>query len=193
MKIEEVIKNRRTIRKYNRKALQKKDLVKILEAARWAPSVHNAQPWRFIVLRKRSLIEAIGNILIAKCRNLLSGFNVVLKETAQIIFEAPVVVVVYDTCELSSRMKKFEEPYFFVTKVSEYQSISASIENSLLMAHCLGIGSAWLTSPLFCDKEIMSFLKLNGSLVAILTFGYPAERVQFPARKSLKNIVEYRL
>src|SRR3990170_4490271 len=52
--VTDAIKNRRSIRKLASKTVPKKILGEILEAARWAPSAHNAQPWRFIILTEKS-------------------------------------------------------------------------------------------------------------------------------------------
>ena len=61
----DAIKKRRSIRKYSSRPISKEVLNEILEAARWAPSAHNAQPWRFIALidrsLKRELAEAMAN------------------------------------------------------------------------------------------------------------------------------------
>ena len=55
LRIFDLIKGRRSIRKYSSKEVPRDILFNILEAARWAPSAHNAQPWRFIVITERSL------------------------------------------------------------------------------------------------------------------------------------------
>ena len=65
----DVIKKRRSIRKYAARRVPKEILREILEAARWAPSAHNAQPWRFIVLtdmpKKRELANAMADAWMA--------------------------------------------------------------------------------------------------------------------------------
>jgi len=65
MKILDVIKSRRSVREYLSREFSDKVLSRILEAARWAPSAHNAQPWRFVTIRdtvlKRRLAEAMAN------------------------------------------------------------------------------------------------------------------------------------
>jgi nitroreductase len=191
METDKVIFSRRTIRQYTSKNLTKKQIIKIIEAGRWGPSVHNSQPWQYIIIRKKKIVDDISKVLNVKSKHLLTGFDIIIKETARIISNARTIVAVYNTCELSNRMKKFDEPYYSIAKCSEVQSISGSIENMLLMAHFLGLGAAWLTSPLFFEKEINSLLNIKSSLLAILTFGYPSNDIVKSDRKSLKKIAKY--
>lgn len=184
------IRNRRTIRVYNKKRVSRQMILKVLETGRWSPSVHNSQPWRFVVLEDRSIVNALVSTMMSRSDSLLAGFDIIAKETARIILGAPVVIVVYNACDLSRRVQKFEEPYFSVTQLSEVQSISAAIQNMLLAAHCFGLGSAWLTSPLFFNKEVTDILKIKGTLIAILTFGHSAAPVIKTKRKELKEFVE---
>ncbi len=59
----EAIKTRRSIRKYREKPVPKKKLEQILDAGRWAPSSHNSQPWKFIVVRDRQIMDNIAALL----------------------------------------------------------------------------------------------------------------------------------
>ena len=125
----------------------------IIEAARWAPSVHNIQPWRFVVISKQQVILKIAQILYKKSKEVFSGFNIILKESAKIIKNSPMLIIVVNSCALSRRMKKFENPYFDNSKISEYQSIAAAIENILISAHSKKLGVAWIGMALFCKNE----------------------------------------
>lgn len=191
MKIEQLIRTRRSIRVYKQIPVPKKHVIKILEAARWSPSAHNSQTWRFIVIRKKASIKKLSEILVKDSAKLLAGFNIVLRETSTILENAAFVVVVYNSHELSNRMKKFGEPYFSVTKLSEVQGIGAAIQNMLLMAHSLGIGSAWLTMPLFCEKKIAKSFDVKGSLMAIITFGYPNACNLISSRRPVEVIARF--
>jgi len=187
------IKKRSTVRQYSKRTISAAKLKKIIESAEFAPSVHNAQPWRFFVTTNKKKILAIANILDSKSKKLLAGFSIILKTTSDVVRKAPVLVVVYNSCNLSNRMKRFEEPYYSVTLNSEIQSIAAAIENILLTACSFGVGGAWLTSPLFCSKDLSKFLKLNGLLVAMVTLGYPSEKTKKTKKVFVKNYVEFDL
>ncbi len=63
MDILEVITTRRSIRKYKPDPVSEEEIIKILEAGRWAPSADNSQPWRFIVLRSQEVREKLADIL----------------------------------------------------------------------------------------------------------------------------------
>ncbi len=182
---------RRTIRQYGEKDVPMSCLKKIVTAGEWSPSVHNIQPWRFIVVQNKNTIKKLSKILSEKSKELLSGFNIIVKETAKLLLNAPVVVVVYNSCELSERVKKFEEPYYGITRISEYESVAAAIENMLLMAHSLGLGTAWLTSPLFCEKEISDFFSAEGTLLALMTIGYPKFGEKIKRKNRINNSVVF--
>ena len=57
-----VIENRRSVRKYKPDPISDETIAKLVEAARWAPSTDNAQPWRFIIVRDRKKIDELGKI-----------------------------------------------------------------------------------------------------------------------------------
>lgn len=59
----ELIKTRRSIRKYRRDTVSEEEINKILEAGRWAPSADNSQPWRFIVLRSHEVRKKLADTL----------------------------------------------------------------------------------------------------------------------------------
>lgn len=63
MDILEVIKNRRSIRKYKREPISEEEIDKILEAGRWAPSAGNSQPWSFIVLKSEEARKKVADAI----------------------------------------------------------------------------------------------------------------------------------
>jgi len=63
MDILEIIRTRRSIRKYEPEAISEEEISKILEAGRWAPSAGNSQPWRFIVLRSEDMKKKLADTL----------------------------------------------------------------------------------------------------------------------------------
>ncbi len=58
----EVIRKRKSIRKYRPEPPSKNEIKRLIEAARWAPSGENAQPWRFVIVENREMIKAIGKV-----------------------------------------------------------------------------------------------------------------------------------
>ena len=116
MEIQEALLNRRSIRKYKNQKINKEDIDKILKAAMYAPSAMNLQAWQFIVIDDKDvLIETIKSIPYAE----------MLKQSAAAIL----------VCGDSSVEKN--ESWLL-------QNCSAVIQNILLSAHGLGIGSCWI-------------------------------------------------
>jgi nitroreductase len=126
----EVIKSRRSIRKYLPEQLKEGELAAILEAGAYAPSAHNDQSWHFTVVRNKELLEAVS----AKSKALMAENKTdwvrEMGRNAQfhLFYHAPVVVIV--------SMRK--------DALSPLVDCSAAIENMLLAAESLDIGSCWI-------------------------------------------------
>lgn len=153
MEIQEVLLNRRSIRKYKDQKISKDDLNSILKAAMYAPSAMNLQAWQFILIDdKNVLIETIKSIHYAE----------MLKQSAAAIL----------VCGDSAIEKN--ESWLL-------QNCSAAIQNILLSAHGLGIGSCWIAIHGMDDvyKNIKSQFKLPENIVpvSLISLGYPDETV----------------
>ncbi len=191
MNILKLIKERRTIRKYKNKNIPDRIINQILEGARWAPSSHNLQPWNFVVVRNRESKEKLVFTLKNPAVNILGPIKFLIKKNAEIIQQSTLVILVYNSCIFSKKVKDLGAMYFVNAHTSEIESIAAAIENMHLVAAFLGIGMAWLAMPLFVEKEITKLFNLQGELMAILTFGYPAEKGKHATRKLISEIVTY--
>lgn len=185
-----LIKERRTVRKYKNKELPHDILNKILEAARWAPSPHNTQPWKFVITRNRDSRKKLLEILNKSSDKLLSGARILLQKNVEIINNAPTLVLVYNKAIFSKRIQSLGKPYTSIVHISEIESIGAAIQNMHLIAAALDIGMAWLVFPLLLKKEINKLLKTKDELVAVLTLGFPDEKPPEIRRKRLEEIVE---
>jgi len=191
MDILKLIKERRTIRKYKNKPIPKKIIEKIIEAGTWAPSPHNSQPWRFIIIENKKLKNQLIDRLGTLSNKFLTSFKILFKTTLAIMENAPLIILVYNTKFLSKKTFPFGKPYFPVTYISELEGISAAIQNMHLVASSLGLGMAWLTIPLFGSAEVNKLMKTDNELVAILTLGYPQEEGKVFSRKKLSETLRY--
>lgn len=190
------IRDRRSVRKYFSKEVPESVLQKVLDAARWAPSAHNAQPWRFILIRdlnvKRRLAEAMAG---EWSKNMLKdGFpprerERLVKASVKQFTSAPIIFVVCLTME--DMHKYHDEKRRAAEYVMAVQSVAAAIQNMLLAAHAEGLGACWFCAPLFCPKVVRETLEIPDSFhpQALITMGYPAESPKTPGRKSLESIV----
>ncbi|MBL8056904.1 MAG: nitroreductase family protein [Anaerolineales bacterium] len=192
----ETVRTRRSIRRYTDQPVPAEALARLLEAARWAPSAHNRQPWRFAVLReagaKARLAERMGARLRAD--RLADGdpAEAVERDVARShsrITTAPVVVA---ACLSMAEMDAYPDRR---RKKAEYimavQSTALALQNLLLAAHAEGLGACWLCAPLFCAEAVGAALGLPADWEpqALITLGYPADSGKPAVRKPLAEVV----
>ena len=142
----------------------------------------------------------ISDILIGKSKTIGSGLEKLLLLTAKTIANAPAIILVYNQNVFKDVAYKFhkisnekvEKRYINIAELTEIEAISGAIQNMILSAHELGVGSCWNTIPLFCDKEINGVLKTDEQLIAVLSMGYPAEDGRRSKRKSADKTVKYK-
>lgn len=193
MNLTHLIKTRRTIRQYKNRKVPKRLLYKILDSARWAPSLHNRQPWKFVIPEGEARKKLIDALKRSRDKEALL-IRLTLRENIKVIEHAPVVILVYNDSALSNRVKKggkLYSDYLDKSITFEIQSVACAIQNMLLTAYSLGLGTAWFGMPVFAEKFINKFLHVEYKLMAILTVGYPAESPRRPGRKPLSEIVDF--
>jgi coenzyme F420-0:L-glutamate ligase/coenzyme F420-1:gamma-L-glutamate ligase len=190
MSIKEAIKQRRSIRKYLDRKVPEALVLEVLEAAGWAPSAHNAQPWRFIVVSnvsvKRRLAEAMAASWATDASN--DGTTV---EPSRLDFSikrfsnAPVVIV---ACLSMEGMREYpDEKRRQSERDLAVQSLGAAIQNMLLSAYANGLGACWFSSPAFCKDAVRDVLGVPEAVEpqAIVLMGYPDEKAPIARRKLL--------
>jgi len=181
MELVEAIKSRRSIRKFKDQQVPKQVLERIIEVATWAPSSMNTQPWYFTVLtgEKRDELTSIASKSFEQLQHRLRE----LFREKMVTFignffknfgDAPVVVVV-STDKLDQR----------VYQLAAVESASAAIQNLLLAAFAEGLGTCWMTGPLWVEDEVRGYLEMPPSrvLVAMIALGYPDQVPPVPPRK----------
>ena len=197
MDILPIIKKRCSIRKYKNKPIPKKALDKIIEAGIWGPSVPSflrIQPWKFVVITNKKAISRLAEIVLRRSKKSVAGVNILLKAAANIIANAQAIIVVYKSSEMEKTKVKYKElsaNFGDILDKAQLCAISASIQNMILVAESLKIGSCWLDMPLFCEREINKSLKIKERLVAFITLGYPAEKGERKVRKPFSETVKY--
>ncbi len=195
----DMIYDRRSIRKYQDKNVSKELIDSIIDAARVAPSAKNRQPWKFILLggeHKAEFLECMWKGIereengSAYLPNSKSGIPDA-KNTWKIMQQAPVLVVVVNT----NGTTPFEaiDADNRVTEICDSLSIGAAIENMLLKATELGLGTLWVANTCFAYEELTTYLNTNNQLIGAVALGYAAESPLQRPRKSMEEIVEYRM
>lgn len=174
------IKSRRSVRDYLPARLKDAELEAILEAGAYAPSAHNHQSWHFTVIRNKELIDRISRLskdLMAAGKDDWAR-SMGANGRFHIFYRAPAVIVV--------SMRK--------AAMSPLVDCAAAIENMLLAAESLDIGSCWigLARYYFSIKEELPRLKLPEGYEPCyaVALGYKGQRpASAPPRK--KDAVSY--
>ncbi len=189
---------RRTIRFYTYDPVPE-DLVRaLLGAAHLAPSAHNAQSTRFVVIGSPEVKRRLAERMARRWRRDLEGSGVgeaairaELRFSLRRFSEAPLLILVGYTMEEMDRYPA--RPRQRAEEAMAVQSAAAAVENLLLAATAHGLGACWCCAPLFCPGEVRRVLALPRAFIpqALLTIGYPAHTPPMPPRKPLENVVTF--
>ena len=175
MDVFEAIHKRRAVRKYLPDPVPKTDIRTILDAANWAPSAMNRQQWEFLVVTGKKICEmgeSYRAIIEEYTKNWdHSPLRGSLSREEFIRFAgnyggAPVVIFVLTDVA--------DTPDLFKANI---ESASAAMENLLLAATALGLGTCWMTGPLRDEAALRRILAIPDTkeLVAVTSLGYPEE------------------
>ena len=159
----QVIKNRRSIRKYKPKKVKIEKIEKLIEAARWAPSAGNSQPWKFAIIANKKTINALKMITPGWLG----------------VDDPPIIIVVcLDT--------KRATPYSHI-------DVGAAMQNILLYAHSSGLGCCAIASFEIDSTINLLGLPEDIKPVLFITIGYPDQEPINPSRLSLSELIVKRL
>lgn len=165
MDVFKAIKERRSARCFLLKEIEKILLDKIIEAGAWAPSASNKQAWKFIVVDNSEVKKQIVDF----------GGSILIKD-------APAgILVLYDNRSINLEYLDF------------IQSAAAAIQNILLAAYSLGIGSCWVCR-LPSKKRMRKIFKIPHYFdpIAYICLGYAAEDSRLIERKyKFEDLVAY--
>lgn len=163
------IATRTSVRDYEARPVEKEKIEKMLRAAMAAPTAMNKQPWHFVVVDQRNVLDA------------LAGAN----PYAKMLKKAPLAIVV---CGNTDKMIEGGGRDFWI------QDASAATENLLLAAHAMGLGAVW-TGAYPSEERCISIskvLSLSDNLIPLnmIVVGYPAEHPQ-PKQKFKEENISY--
>src|SRR5512146_151114 len=204
----DVLTSRKSIRRYKPDAVPDELIDRILEAARWAPTGENYQPWRFIVVRDPETRNRIGELAkmgsgsrmtawycMGHMQERFAGIADPVKRAQVLRFmysgevsafakNSPVVIAVIG----SLREGSVDVPY----------DLSAAVENILLEAHSLGLGACWVHGPVASSRGARKFKEIldiptgmgQYKVIAYVSIGWPAEARKHPRpKKGLEEMV----
>ncbi len=166
MDLMEIIKNRRSIRVFKKQDLSQDIIEKLLEAARWAPSAGNVQPWAFVVASTQKMRQSLSTAAFGQ----------------KDLEEASIVIVVCADEKLAEQSYGARGKSLFCL-----QDTAAAVQNILLTAYSLGLGSCWVGA--FKEDEVRQVIKAPKEMrpVALIPVGYPNEA---PAARNRRPISE---
>jgi nitroreductase len=175
MNIDEAIKGRRSVRTYKNDEVGEDLVREIIDAATFAPSAKNGQQWRFTVLTgesKDKFTDMYRSELEKLTFDVGSSYG-----SCTMMEEAPVVIVVWNTNERGW--------------TTEVHSVSAAIQNLLLKAHSLGLGTCWIGDIFYTYEAIMDYFKKPWILLAGIVLGWPDVKPGPRPRLSVDEVTEF--
>jgi nitroreductase len=206
MDLFDAIQGRKSIRRFKQAPVPDEDIRKVLDAGRWAPSANNTQPWTFLVIKDKAVLQQMAEAVRTTIDRMIPYAEsekqaqrlAAYKGNYYTFFEhAPVVIAVfmeaYDagTDLLLKRMGYSVDEVKRLRPLPGLQSVAAAIQNMLLAIHALGYGSCWMTGPLVAQESFETLLGYSKErfIAGLLPVGIPDEAGPARSRKPLDEIV----
>jgi len=167
----DIIKGRRSIRKYQDKGISEESLNQILESVRWAPSWTNSQCWEVIIVKDPGIKEQLQGTLVKN-------------PASKAMVQAPVVLVICGKLKISGYYKKQ-----VATKLGDWFMFDLGVanQNICLTAYNLGLGTV-IVGLLDHNKakEILG-VPDDYEVVTMIPLGYPAQEPEAPKRREINE------
>jgi F420 biosynthesis protein FbiB-like protein len=193
-----LMRGRRSIRRYQPDPIRRDVLDRLFLSAAAAPSAHNRQPWRYLVIEdaaaKATLARAMGERLAADRARDGDAADAIARDVARSharIAGAPVVILVCVTLEEADVYP--DEVRSGAEFLMAVQSSAMATQNLLLAAHAEGLAACWMCAPLFCPEVVRASLDVPPAWQpqGLVTLGMPAEGGRERPRKPLSAFVRY--
>ncbi len=192
----ELIRGRRSVRAFRPEALTRAQIETVLEAARWAPSPHGRQPWRFAVVTTPAAKARLSAAMGAEWRRQLAldgqdeaTIAARFRKSHERIVGAPAVIV---PCLYLADLDAYPDPERQAAETTmAVQSLGCAVQNMLLAAYAQGFAGGWMCAPLFCQGAVRAALGLADTLAphALIPLGYAAQEPVRRARRPLDELV----
>ncbi|MBS7631614.1 nitroreductase family protein [Candidatus Bathyarchaeota archaeon] len=180
MLLDEAIKGRRSIRSFQDKTVPLEIVREVIEAGIWAPSTKNEQPWRFTVLTGESkdgfitFFRSNLEVLSKKIGLAQMGSSF---ESCRVMEAASMLIIVWNAGRHGW--------------LSEEHSVAAAIQNMLLKAYSLGLGSLWIADVHYLREEIVRYFSKTWGLTAAVAIGWPSSKLKPRQRLSVDEVSEF--
>jgi nitroreductase len=188
------IRDRHSIRSFARDEVTEEEVRSLLHAANAAPSAHNQQAWRFIILRGEKKQE-LAQLVTARSAAFPRPAAALLRMGAKSILSAPVVIAVANTGDLirhgTDLFKVEKETAHDFFRTMEIQSSAAAVENILIAATSLGLGTVWLGVLYLIKDDVLRFLgEPEGEFMAVVPVGRPVRTGSGPKKQPVEMKVK---
>jgi nitroreductase len=203
MELKKVIENRASVRTFKNEEIPLTDLKEMIRLASLAPSANNYQPWKFIVVRNKEVLNKLAIKVSAKIAELPENQSKASKNVksqvewfATFFQDAPVLVALameeYETV-LEKGVTLSHEEINRQRNFPDIQSAGACIQNLLLSAVDMGYGACWLSAPMIAKQDIESILKIKEPfhLIAFVAVGKPDRPMVPKEKKPVDDIIEW--
>ncbi len=171
---DDLVRGRRSIRRFTTREVEAEKLQQLLEAARWAPSWGNSQCWRFIVIKEQGSKEKLSQLLTRK------------NPATHAVRDAPLVLAVCGRSNISGFYNGQQ-----VTRYGDWLlfDLGLATQNICLTAHNLGLGSVIVGAFDHAAAEEELHLPKGYEIVALIPLGYPDHSPSAPQRKACAELV----
>jgi nitroreductase len=202
MELKEAIEARTSVRAFSVEKVDLEDIREMVRLAGLAPSVNNYQPWRYIAILNRDLLNSMASVVAEKIESLPSSKSIAARNIKNQVTwystffkDAPLVLALvvkpYETV-LESGVEMSHEEINRLRNYPDIQSAGASIQNILLSAVDKGYGACWLSGPMFARKEIehMLNIRMPEKLLAFIVVGRPKNKPRSKEKPNLADSLE---
>jgi nitroreductase/predicted transcriptional regulator YdeE len=190
MKVFDTIAKRRSIRKFKPDPIPEDTLRQIIQAGLLAPSGKNNQPWKFYVVRGEKITEMLAQMRAGITRSESQGHDTgSAKYTIRVMEQAPVTVLIYNRFGTPPWITQTVDQNF--SDLVNLQSIGAAIQNMILTAEELGLGSLWICDVFSAYEELGAWLGEPSALIAAISLGFADEHPVARKRKDFDELVHW--
>lgn len=194
----ELLKTRRSVRKFSNQPVSQQVIERLLEAACQAPSAHDQQPWRFVVLTQYQRREKLAEEMATELRRDLVSQGVPVEEierdveqSIQRIRNAPAAILLCgDASKIGEQFNAENLQNEFLLMV---QSVALAGGNILLMAHAEGLATVWLCAPLFAPQAVRRVvdLPMEWLPLALILVGYQKAKLREKQKVNFHQVTRF--
>ncbi len=193
--VHQILRSRRSVRRFCNRPVPDDVLQRILETALWAPSAHNCQPWRFVILKTLSSMDLLakGMSQVFEKDLAIDGkseatIRELVDRSYRRICDAPLgIVVCLDVANADTYLDEHRQSLEHHMAV---QSVAMAGLSLMLAIHAEGLGAVWMCAPLFapCVVRVTLALPDNWEPQGLILAGYPAKLPEPRQRKSISDV-----